>query len=490
MDACLQRSRVGLNQRVADQRETALALALGPEDAAELEQGFGAALAARQLVAQPLELRARPGCVAREVERARELLPASKGRVAVGGRRHADRERLQLRRRGRGTSRRDRVRGAIECRGGLLVRTVRGQREVPRLLLRHIETTGDEPVGAATHRRGRGLVHRRGKERVREANVAPGDLDDAGTLCRPQGIDVDERRRRAGEDGSREQRLEGRVGKTVEPASRQRLHLPRHRQRRAGRRTGPVELAGDLERVERVAAARRGDPDQDGPGERVAEARLEDAVQGRDARARRPRAPRSDRVRPHARTWQAGRLRCGRRRARRQVDPRAGEPRIRAPPQSPDRATARRRRPAARARPRGRGAATADRPRRRVRPGFRLRRPPGAGRRRALVAGRREARRRRRPQRRPADPREPRTRGSPPRRSAEPSGPSVPAARPGRLPPATASSSRCRPARRSRAREGPPALRRGRNRRAPAPSRARPAPRPARRQRATGRVDT
>ncbi len=318
--------------------------------------------------------------------------------------------------------------------------------------------------------------------------LAPGDLDDAGTFRGLQRIDVDERGRRTGENGGCEERLQSRLGEGVKPGPRERLRLAGHRQRCPCRCAGPLELPGDLERVERVAAADRGDPNQNGPRERMPEPCFEHAVQGGNGESVDLQLlDAAGRNRPFERGGPVGLGADGDEHADRSILEPANRvlERRRGRAIEPLRVVDRHQHRLGRDDPEhgeqsGRDDVPVEAPGSRVlaEEGDVERSPLDVG--KLVVDAVRDAVQQ--------VPRAPRTRASPRLRSALPSGRSDRAARPGRLLPATTSSSRSRQARRSRAREGPPALRRGRNRRARAPSRARPAPRPARQQPARGRV--
>jgi hypothetical protein len=126
------------------------------------------------------------------------------------------------------------------------------------------------------------------EQRVDEADPAAGHVGDPLRDGRPERLrrlaDACREERVGGrlEGGCGEkERLAGPAGQAGDPLGRERGERLRHGQRLAGSHLGPtpVERAADLERVERVPAARLLDPEQHETRERAAEPREEEPVE-------------------------------------------------------------------------------------------------------------------------------------------------------------------------------------------------------------------
>ena len=138
---------LGVLERVREQRQAVLPVALRPDDAAEVEQHVRRVSSpGRQSTADSgSSSRRAPDGVAGEVEAARRApdAPARDGGL-VRRRRHPQSELLQLGCRLRGSARRNRLGRPIERLGGLLVRPGRRERQVPRALLGVDEALGEQ----------------------------------------------------------------------------------------------------------------------------------------------------------------------------------------------------------------------------------------------------------------------------------------------------------------------------------------------------------
>ena len=130
VDARAERPRLGLGQALLEQREPLVVLSERPDDAAEIEQDFRATLSGRKRGGERLQLAPRARGVAGEVQALRELLAATRERIAVTRRRQTHGEALQLGRDRDGAAAPDQLGRTVESLRRLLVGAGRREREV------------------------------------------------------------------------------------------------------------------------------------------------------------------------------------------------------------------------------------------------------------------------------------------------------------------------------------------------------------------------
>ena len=191
-------------------------------------------------------------------------------------RRALDRELEQLRRRARRTSREGVLRCLIERRGDLGVMAVRREREMTRVRLRVSLDLGQPPVDVPPALRALVLRHGRGEQRVHEPDPVAVPLEqlrvDRSFESRVRVGNAARRRSTVGSDSSDTTSSSARTS-SVSDATRDRSA--------SCAPPAPAERARELERVERIAAARLVDAEKLGPRQRDVELRANDAVDRR-----------------------------------------------------------------------------------------------------------------------------------------------------------------------------------------------------------------
>ena len=243
----------------------------------KLEEDIGPLAAGTRLAKQLVQQRDRPvGASGEPVEGGRpQPAPARERRIVrrqLGG---------KLRQLGGGGSRSAGgcpLGGGVEAGRRHRVRAVRGQREVPGLLLDIGDRTHQGPVDGAALPDRRLLVTDRGQQRVREAQARVVQLDDAfpqrDLQCRQHPLAVAERQcdklgRRPGERGGVQEYIQGLGGKPGQAATKEVPQAFRHANRPPGRRlrVHADQLAPELEGIKRIARGRLVQTCQLGPGQ-------------------------------------------------------------------------------------------------------------------------------------------------------------------------------------------------------------------------------
>ena len=243
----------------------------------ELQEDIGPLAAGTRLAKQLVQQRDRPVGASREpVEGGRpQPAPARERRIVrrqLGG---------KLRQLGGGSGRSAGgclLGGGVEAGRRHRVRAVRGQREVPGLLLDIGDRTHQGPVDRTAPPGRRLLVTDRGQQRVREAQAGVVELDDAfpqrGLECRQHPLAVAERQydkldRRPGERGSVQEYVQGLGGKPGQAATKEVPQAFRHANRPPGRRlrVRADQFAPELEGVKRISRGRLVQTRELGPGQ-------------------------------------------------------------------------------------------------------------------------------------------------------------------------------------------------------------------------------
>jgi hypothetical protein len=186
------------------------------------------------------------------------------GLSVVAVRREANRELRQLRCFLRRAPRPRPRRRHVELPGHRRIGAVRCEREMTGPLLQAAHEPRQPEVDSPPPRGRRRLADRGRKERMPELDPpVPPDSHDPRLLGRIKRLSPDELRPQHTDAGRGQQRLARLRGQPSEPRTHQRLQISRNRQPlRCGGLAEPRELTRDLDRVERVAAARCNDSDQ------------------------------------------------------------------------------------------------------------------------------------------------------------------------------------------------------------------------------------
>ena len=266
-------------ERVEDEAVAGLPLALEPQAVAQVAQKLRAQVALHQGLVEGLQRSTRRGRFAGIEEVVGEGDRSPRLRFVGAGGSCLQRESRQLGRGDRGASLGGVCRGGVELRGDVLVRGVRCEREMPCARLRVVRAVDQQAMGGTPPTRRCGLVDRSREQRVLEVDaVGVVDVDEAGFLRRPECA--------GRRDGRRRCRRRRREEKCIARRPREALDVRSHELLRAGgdrKLAGCVlvsadQLAGDLERVERIAARTLDDLHDRRPRQRAAEARADHFV--------------------------------------------------------------------------------------------------------------------------------------------------------------------------------------------------------------------
>ena len=266
-------------ERVEDEAVAGLPLALEPQVVAQVAQKLRAQVALHQGLVEGLQRSTRRGRFAgiEEVMGERDRSPRLRF-VGAGGSR-LQRESRQLGRGDRGASLGGVCRGGVELRGDVLVRGIRCEREMPCARLWIVRAVDQQAMGGTPPTRRCGLVDRSREQRVLEVDAAGVvDVDEAGFLRRPECAGRRDGRRRCRRRRRKEKCIAGRPREALDVRAHELLRAGGDRKLAGCVLVSADQLAGDLERVERIAARTLDDLHDGRPRQRAAEARADHFV--------------------------------------------------------------------------------------------------------------------------------------------------------------------------------------------------------------------